>query len=183
MRKTITLSFTALAVLTALVGMTAPPSQFSPYVDAAGNISLPQDFRHEMVHLGSWFVPEGDASGFHDVYADSRSVKHYRETGQFPDGGVLVKELRADTKGNFTTGANVSYANQTLKQWFVMIKDTKGRFPNNPIWGDGWGWGLYQPGKVSNVATNYQQDCIGCHTPAKDTDWVYTQAYPTLTKE
>jgi hypothetical protein len=39
----------------------------SPYVDAKGNISLPKDFRTSMVHLGSWFVPSGDASGFHDV--------------------------------------------------------------------------------------------------------------------
>jgi hypothetical protein len=40
---------------------------FSPYVDASGNISLPDDFRTTMVHLGSWFVPEGGASGFQGV--------------------------------------------------------------------------------------------------------------------
>jgi len=26
------------------------------------------------------------------------------------------------------------------KVWFVMIKDEKGRYPGNPLWGDGWGW-------------------------------------------
>ena len=41
---------------------------FSTNVDKHGNITLPNDFRNEMVHLGSWFVPEGGASGFHDVY-------------------------------------------------------------------------------------------------------------------
>jgi len=25
-----------------------------------------------------------------------------------------------------------------------MINDSKGRFPNNPLWGDGWGLGLVQ---------------------------------------
>jgi hypothetical protein len=32
---------------------------FSPYVDGQGNISFPTGFRSSMVHLGSWFVPEG----------------------------------------------------------------------------------------------------------------------------
>ncbi len=45
---------------------------FSPYVDDAGAISFPQGFRTSMVHLGSWFVPEGDASGFHDVYTEKK---------------------------------------------------------------------------------------------------------------
>jgi hypothetical protein len=53
---------------------------FSPYVDANGKISLPDDFRTSMVHLGSWFVPEGSASGFHDVYTEKASVEAYRRT-------------------------------------------------------------------------------------------------------
>ena len=28
--------------------------------------------------------------------------------------------------------------------WFVMIKDEKGRYPGNPLWGDGWGWALFK---------------------------------------
>ena len=43
-------------------------SNFSEFVDDKGNISFPKDFRKTMVHLGSWFVPTGEASGFHDVY-------------------------------------------------------------------------------------------------------------------
>lgn len=44
---------------------------FSPYVDDKGAISFPAGFRTSMVHLGSWFVPDGDASGFHDVYTEA----------------------------------------------------------------------------------------------------------------
>lgn len=54
-----------LALLTA--GVTADAGRFSPWVDAEGGIALPEDFRVRMVHLGSWFVPDGGASGFHDV--------------------------------------------------------------------------------------------------------------------
>jgi hypothetical protein len=154
---------------------------FSPYVDDAGNISLPDDFRANFVHLGSWFVPEGGASGFHDVYTERATVVAFRETGKFTDGATLVKELRASTAGTYTTGQNVSYATDGLKQWFVMIKDTEGRFIDNPQWGDGWGWALFKPDDlVNNAATNYKTDCLGCHVPAKDNDWVYTEAYPTL---
>lgn len=71
-------------------------SNFSPYVDMAGNISLPTDFRVTMAHLGSWFAPEGDGRGFHDVYTEAASVLHYRKYGKFPDGATLVKEVRAE---------------------------------------------------------------------------------------
>jgi hypothetical protein len=65
-----------------------------------------------------------------------------------------------------------------------MIKDAKGRFADNPIWSDGWGWALYKPDdRGKNVATNYRIDCLGCHVPAKTKDWVYTEAYPTLSSE
>lgn len=157
-------------------------SGFSPYVDKAGNISLPADFRITMAHLGSWFVPEGDASGFHDVYTEATSVLHYRKHGKFPDGATIVKELRTAKAGDYTTGKNVSSATGEIKQWFVMIKDTKGRFQRNPNWGDGWGWALIKTDDVNkNVSTNYKADCIGCHLPARENDWIYVNGYPTLT--
>jgi hypothetical protein len=157
--------------------------QFSPNVDAEGQISLPDDFRNQMVHLGSWFVPEGDASGFHDVYTEAETAAAYRQTGEFPDGATLVKELRASKSGNYTTGAGVSHATGTIKQWFVMIKDRQGRFPDDPLWGEGWGWGLFKADSPDvNSVTSYQTDCLGCHVPAKATDWIYVEGYPTLSK-
>lgn len=156
---------------------------FSPYVDNSGNIFLPEDFRLNMTHLGSWFVADGGASGFHDVYTEKHSVKAFRKTGTFPDGTILVKELRSHTSGAYTTGENVNYANQNLKQWFVMIKDEQNRFQNHPLWGDGWGWALYKPDNPkTNIATDYKKDCLACHIPAKEKDFVYTEAYPSLTR-
>nr|WP_269808714.1 cytochrome P460 family protein [Enterovibrio nigricans] len=98
-----------------------------------------------MVHLGSWFVPDGGASGFHDVYTEKSAVEAFRETGEFPDGATVVKELRAHSSGDFTTGSGVSHATRELKQWFVMIKDSENRFSGNKIWGDGWGWPCSNP--------------------------------------
>ncbi len=161
----------------------ADSSDYSPYVDNVGNIVLPKNFRTSMVHLGSWFVPEGGASGFHDVYTEPDTVRIYRETGKFPDGATLIKELRSSAAGNYTTGKNVSYATSEIKQWFVMIKDNKGRFEGNPVWGDGWGWALIKTNNTNkNVTTNYRTECVGCHMPAKKTDWIYIEGYPTLTR-
>ncbi len=163
-------------------GVTAHGGEsFSAHVDSEGNISFPKDFRISMVHLGSWFVPEGGASGFHDVYTERESVEAFRKAGQFPDGATLVKELRAHSSGSYSTGDGVSFATKDLKQWFVMIKDTENRFADHPLWGDGWGWALFKPGSTNeNSASDYKADCIGCHIPAKDKDHIYTEAYPTL---
>ena len=175
--------FTALGIISCLtVSALAMEPTLSPHVDKEGTISLPKDFRANMVHLGSWFVPEGDASGFHDVYTERKSLIAYRKTGKFPDGATLVKELKFHATGDYTTGSDVSHAISKTKQVFVMVKDATGKFPQNKNWGDGWGWALFKPGQGNkNLSTNYRDDCLSCHVPAKQTDWIYVKAYPSLT--
>ena len=185
MRKLDRIPFGMFSILLSigLVGQAMAADQCSQlkYVDKDGNISLPQDFRRDYTHLGSWYVPEGDASGFHDVYLDPVSVEYYHATNTFPDGAILIKELRSATQANYTTGNNVAYATDTVKQTFVMIKDNCGRDYENPVWSEGWGWGLFSLEQgFKNQAKSFQQDCKACHLPAKDTDWVYIEAYPTL---
>lgn len=161
---------------------------FSKFVDENGKISLPQDIRTNWEYLGAWVVPElpdgtkTDGYGFHDVLASPGTTKAYKETGKFADGSVLVKEIRSIKESSLTTGPKVLSADEELV-WFVMIKDQEGRFKDNPNWGDGWGWGLFKKGdKTKNVSTDYKKDCVGCHIPAKATDWVYIDGYPTLKK-
>lgn len=144
-------------------------------------LHVPKDLRNSHVHLGSWIVPEKGApgQGFHDVYANSPSVAAYRRDGKFPDGTLLVKEIRAIQDGVLTTG-HASWAADT-QVWFVMVKDAKGRYKSSPLWGDGWLWGLYKAdAPKTNVATSYAADCQGCHVPAAATDRVFVQGYPTL---
>ena len=109
--------------------------------------------------------------------------EQYRITQQKGTEAAFSGEF-VDCNCSLNNGTNVSYASDGLKQWFVMIKDQKGRFEDNLNWGDGWGWALYKPDdRGTNVASNYKVDCLGCHVPAKSNDWVYTEAYPTLSKE
>jgi len=155
---------------------------FSPYVDTKGGISLPKGFETTFVHLGTIAVAPKEGKPVHELhgtYTRPKDLQEFQRTGSFPDGAVLVKEVRATNNEKLTTGAAAYDAN--VKIWFVMIKDTKGRFPDNKLWGDCWGWGLFD-GKdpTTQIATNYRTDCRTCHVPVRNTDWVYTKCYPLL---
>ena len=166
----------------------APPAReadsFSPYVTKDGGISRPTDYRETFLHLGSWAVakkPDQPVFEMHNVYSRPEDIRAYRENGKFPDGAVLVKEITEVSSDKLTTGQS-SWSTDD-KVWFVMIKDSKGRFPGNDLWGDGWGWALFEArDPARNVATDYKTDCKLCHVPAKKDDWVYIRGYPILAK-
>ena len=159
--------------------------RFSPYVDDKGNISIPKDFR-SWQFLGSWGVATDEnnqvgSKGFHNVYTQPETASAFRATGRFPDGAVLVKELLKAKTDSMTTG-EISYATET-EGWFIMIKDAEGRFKDNKLWGDGWGWALFKADNPDNTVTkDYRADCLACHQPAKMDDWVYLRGYPVLKK-
>ena len=163
----------------------AKPEVFSKYVDATGEISLPDDFETTFVHLGSVAVAtESDkpVDELHGTYTRSEDLAAFLRDGKFPDGAILVKDVRSTSHSELTTG-DAAYG-AGVKVWFVMIKDSQGRFPENDLWGDGWGWGLFEgKDRTKQVAVDYTTDCRSCHVPAKKNDWIYTQCYPALSKE
>ena len=113
------------------------------------------------------------------VYARPEDVKAYQRDGKFPDGAVIVKEVLEVKSENFTA-AEHSYATK-IKHWFVMIKDTKGRFKGNALWGEGWGWAFFESkDPKKQVATDYRTECRGCHLPVKKDDWLHVQGFPVL---
>ncbi|OBS95508.1 hypothetical protein A9261_15125 [Vibrio tasmaniensis] len=144
------------------------------------DIIFPKNFKSEMSLIGSWFIPDGVAAGFHNVYMDKKSIKEYRDKKVIPNGTMIVKELLGSNSGNYTTGQDVVYTNDNVKQYFVMIKDSENRFSSkSSSWGDGWGWGLFKPESLDlNSSSNYRTDCLGCHIPASNTDFLYKEAYP-----
>jgi hypothetical protein len=176
------ISLVALAVLTsALAVKVRGVAQYDTLdlVDAKGNISRPPDYRDRYQALGAYMVLDPKGNEMHITYASPGAAEFYRKNGRFADGTVLVKDVLATSHAQLTTG-DAHWAEGT-KVWFVMIKDDKGRFPNNPLWGNGWGWALFKsdaPG--TQIATDYKKDCLGCHIPAQDTDWIYVRGYPVL---
>ena len=164
------------------VSSSPPAGALGKYVGKDGSIRLPEDYRLKWIHLGSWYVEgkNGEEGQVHDVYTEPETVAAFRNTGKWPAGATLVKEIRASEKGKMTTG-DVHWDGQII-QWFVMVKGTSDRtFPENQNWGLGWGWGLYKiDDPKKNISTDYKTDCMGCHIPAKQTDWVYSHGYPIL---
>lgn len=153
--------------------------QFSEYVDSKGNIRLPLDYRKTFMHMGTYTVvaKEGAGPELHGVYARPQDVAAFQRTGKFPDGAVIVKDVYKTASEKLSTG-QVSWS-KDIDVWFVMIKDSKGRFPNNDLWGDGWGWALFE-GKdpKTQTATDYRSDCRTCHVPARKNDWLYVERLP-----
>jgi hypothetical protein len=148
-------------------------------VDKTGTIRKPSDYRDHYQALGTYAVLDPKGDEMHYTYASPGAAEYYRKNGKFADGTVLVKEVLGTDHAPMTTG-DAHWASGT-KVWFVMIKDEKARYPGNPLWGDGWGWALFKSDAPDKqVATDYKKDCLGCHIPARSTDWVYVQGYPVL---
>jgi len=148
-------------------------------VDKSGNMRKPADYRDVYQLLGTYTVLDPKGDQMHVTYATPGTAEYYRKTGKFPDGAVLIKEIFGTDHAQLTTGDS-HWASGT-KVWFVKIKDDKNRFPQNPLWGDGWGWFLFKADAPDKqVATDYKKDCLACHVPAKSTDWTYVQGFPVL---
>lgn len=174
---------------------------YAPNVDEnTGAISVPVDYT-EWPTLGTWAHANTgglmDKMGpgvheYHVVYTQPETLRYYKKHRRFPDGAVLVKELlRAETMP-MTTGPAVGHAT-TITGWFILVRDTKGRYKNSPLWGDGWGWALFNAADpVQTVSKDYKTDCLPCHMPARelaprtaaaDDKWIYTLGYPVLQKK
>jgi len=149
-------------------------------VDKTGNLrNKPADYRDLYQLLGTFTVLDPKGNQMHVTYASPGTAEYYRKTGKFPDGAVLVKEIFGTDHAQLTTG-DAHWASGT-KVWFIKIKDEKHRFPQNALWGDGWGWFLYKSDAPDKqVATDYKKDCLSCHVPAQSTDWTYVQGFPVL---
>lgn len=151
-------------------------------VDAGANLRVPNDYRATYQTLGTWAIAADSGKGskeMHIVYASPGAAEAYRKTKQFPDGTVLVKEVYQTETGDMTTGT-VSHPD-TLKDWFVMVRDSRNSHPGKPLWGDGWGWSWFDAGNPTHTtSTDYKNDCQSCHVPAQATDWIYVNGYPVL---
>jgi Cytochrome P460 len=168
----------------------------APNVDLkTGAISVPKDYTR-WATLGTWAHAntEGKPSSkeYHVVYTQPSTIDYYKQHGGFPDGAVLVKELINTETMKMTTGSAVSHAT-TIKAWFVLVRDKKGRYKDSKLWGDGWGWSFFEASNPNKtVSTDYKENCIACHLPAldlapagaaQDDKWIYTLGYPVLQKK
>ena len=162
---------------------TTPASAATPQlatidVPAEKMASASLSYPFNIAWFSEYFHEVGEMGG-----ADGLNLKFASSVCKDPEAlPNLVKEIRKLETSAMTTGNPVVWGSDAAV-WFVMVKDAKGRFASNPLWGDGWGWALFKAdAPAKNVAVSYEADCMGCHVPAAKTDRVFIQGYPTLTQ-
>jgi hypothetical protein len=149
--------------------------------DKEGQLVRPTGYR-EWIQIGTPLTPnelnDGEAPfpEFHSVYMDPASYEHYKRTGDFRDGTVLVKELLSVGSKKASSGNGYFMGEFTGLE--VSIKDSD-RYPDEP--GD---WAYYSFGHTypleDMTAKNAPASCNQCHETNARKDWVFSQYYPVL---
>lgn len=159
------------------------PARFT----AKNELQRPTDYR-SWVFMGTPLTPNDMNNGaaafpeFHHVYIDPGSYEHYKWTGEFRDGTVIVKELVAVGSKQAASGKGYFAGDFLGVEAMVKSKDRFGDAPGN--------WGFFRftdeeaakkgmLGTVKRTAPNVGASCTGCHAAAQH-DRVFTQHYPVL---
>ena len=165
----------------AVVCMQAKPADVPYRFDAAGELIRPEGYR-EWVYVGTPLTPNDMNRGnapfpeFHAVYIDPDSYDHWKKTGAFRDGTILMKELI--TVGVKKASSGKGYFMGDFIGLEATIK-SKERFPDEP-----GNWAYFSFGHelpLAKAATAFPStDCNSCHEDNANDDWVFTQFYPVL---
>ena len=153
------------------------------YTIKAGELERPTGYR-EWVYVGTPVTPNDMNNGkapfpeFHNVYIDPVSWAHWKKTGEFRDGTILIKEL-------VSVGSKAAVSGQGYFQGkFIGLEATiksKQHFPTEP-----GNWAYYSfstPDHSALTATAKPfpaASCNACHQASAANDFVFTQYYPVL---
>jgi len=166
-------------------GESAPA--WGPQWTSSGELVLPRGFR-TWVFLGAPLTPNALNDGkagfpeYHNVYVQPEAYRVYRNTGQFPEGTVLVKELQLTLPGSNADGSRVEasgrgYFPGTSNGIDISVKDGT-RFTGTNGWGF-FNFGHHAPPYAETAAVQLQEACAGCHI-ANATDMVFTKFYAPI---
>ena len=171
----------ALAVTTLVEAPVADEGAASAMVEPDGTIVMTtQNYARDWTMLGIFArLDDNGVKQFNVVYTQPETVTAYRQTGEFPEGAVIIKELRQGVTA--AEGDSEVSSLGVLTGWFALVKPPKTNAPQGPLWGDGWGWAKFDvDAPNATITTNYQTDCVGCHMPVKNTDFIHVEGYPLL---
>ena len=181
-------AFLAVSALTlAAVVLPAPSvAAGAAKFNQAGELSRPTGYR-EWIYIGAPVTPNDMNNGkaafpdFHNVYIDPASYAHWKRTGTFRDGSVIVKELVS--VGTKQSASGNGYFMGEYLGLEAMVKD-KRRFSAEP---GNWGFFRFTDEKNYNfkamkthAKANATADCAACHKANAQQDMVFIQHYPVL---
>lgn len=134
---------------------------------APNGIGLPdgyKDWRLLSVHQRT------DNNTIRAVLGNDIAIKAARDgkTNPWPDGAVLAKMVWKGVKHDKWEAANEPGAFIHAE---FMVKDSTRHAATG-----GWGYArwLGMDQKPYGKDASFVQECVGCHTPVKDRDWVFT---------
>ena len=170
-----------LAAAASLAGATLSRAEPAGYgaarFDAKGGLVFPADYRHWTYvtsGLGMSYNPVATAQPnptFDSVFADPASERAFRQTGHWPEGTVLVLEVRgSNSKGSINVHG--SYQSGAPLAVELHVRDSK-RFKG------GWGFFAVDAAQKTSLLP-YTRDCYSCHQQHAAVDTTFVQFYPTL---
>jgi len=165
--------------------------------DSEGNLLRPTGYR-EWVFVGTPLTPNDMNNGmapfpeFHAVYIDPASWAHYKKTGEFRDGTILVKELISVGSKQATSGVGYFMGEYLGLEAAVKSKahfpDEPGNWayhsfttPGSPMEGDEMRKKMHAGAPLKDKAKAFPTAvCAACHVASAGEDMVFTQFYPVI---
>ncbi len=139
----------------------------------------PRDYR-EWVFVGTSITPNDMNDDnpafpeFHNVYIDPASWGHWKVSGEFREGAVIVKELTS--VGTKEAPSGNGYFQGEFNGIAAMVKDSK-RFDDKP---GSWAFFGFESYEARQGILQDDASCSGCHKASAADDMVFTQFYPVL---
>ena len=171
----------AMGLILATVSASALAEEY--YTINDGLLERPTGYR-EWVYVGTPVTPNDMNDGkaafpeHHNVYIDPESWAHWKMTGEFREGTILMKEL-------VSVGSKVAVSGNGYFQGdFIGLEATiksKKHFPGEP---GNWAYYSFSTPDHKTLTAEAKpfpaESCNGCHAAAAADDWVFTQYYPVL---
>lgn len=183
--KTINKTLISSAIVVALVPLLSAGSAAAEefFTISNGELERPTGYR-EWIYVGTPVTPNDLNDGkaafpeHHNVYIDPESWAHWKKTGEFREGTILMKELvsvgsKAAVSGNGYFQGDYIGLEATIK--------SKQHFPNEP---GNWAYFSFTTPEhktLTPMAKPFPTTaCNACHAGAAADDFVFTQYYPVL---
>ncbi len=158
-----------------------------PQLDGGGSTHLPRNY-HEWIYLGSPLTPHALNGGnapfpeYHNIYVQPEAYKAYRETGEWPEGTIMFKELQLTRPATNSDGSSVEVSGRgyfpgVLNGVDISIKDNK-RFQDTNGWGF-FNFGHHAPPYAQTATAMPKDACAGCHIANAD-KMVFSKFYAPI---
>jgi hypothetical protein len=171
---------TALALGTSFSSVTFAEKLFTI---TDGELERPTGYR-EWIYVGTPVTPNDMNDGkaafpeHHNVYIDPVSWEHWKKTGEFRDGTILIKELVSVGAKSAVSGNGYFQGEYIGLEATIKSREYFGSEPGN------WAYFSFSTPDHKSLTTTAKafpaEACNACHAGAAADDFVFTQYYPVL---